>query len=94
MKDPAHLRYFLGLEIAQAEWGILISQQKYTSDIIDVAALTDTKIADTPVELHSKLLPSDSALLADPTRYHHLVGKLVYLCLTRPDIAHAVSIVS
>jgi len=73
---------------------ILISQQKYTSNIVDAAALTDTKIVDTPLELHSKLLPSDSTPLADPTRYCKLVGKHVYLYLTISDIAHAVSTVS
>jgi len=53
MKDLGHLWYFLGLEKVQAERGILILQQKYTSDISDGAALIDTKIAGTPLELHS-----------------------------------------
>jgi len=82
------------LEIAQAEWRILIFQQKYTSDIIETVALTDTNTTDTPLELHLKLLPTDDTPLAYPTRYRQLVGKLVYLYLTRPDSAHAVSIVS
>ena len=43
MKDLDHLRYFLGLEIAQAERGILISQQNYSSDIIDVVELIDSR---------------------------------------------------
>ena len=94
MKDLCHLRYFLWLEIAQAEREILISQQKYTYDIIDAAALTDTKITNTPLEFHSKLLLSDDTPLTGLIRYRQLVGKLVYLYLTRPDIVHAVNIVN
>jgi len=56
------------LEIAQAEQEILISQQKCTSDIIDVVVITDIKIVDISLELHSKLLPSDGTPLAYPTR--------------------------
>ena len=56
MKVLCRLRYFLGFEIAQAEQGILIFLQKYTYDIIDVVALTDTKTIGTPLEFHSKLL--------------------------------------
>ena len=54
-----------------------ISQQKYTYDVIDAAALTDPKIVDTPLEVHTKLLPSDGTSLVDPTRYRQLVSKLV-----------------
>ena len=67
--------------------GILIFQQKYTSDIIEAAALTDTKTTNTLLELHLKLLPTDGTPLADHTRYRQLVGKLINLCLTRPYIA-------
>ena len=94
MKDLGPLRYFLGLEVARSERGILLSQQKYLSDILSRSALTDTRTADTPLELHVKLRPSDGELLPDPTRYRQIVGQLVYLCTTRPDISHVVSIVS
>ncbi|KAK8933736.1 hypothetical protein KSP39_PZI015982 [Platanthera zijinensis] len=94
MKDMGPLRYFLGLEIARSPRGILVSQQKYISDILSVAALTDTRTVATPMELNLKLLPSDGEPLSDVTRYRRLVGMLVYLTMTRPDIAHAVSFVS
>ena len=68
--------------------------QKCTSDIIDVVALIYTKTTNIPLELHLKLLLTDGTPLADPTRYRHLVGKLVYLYLTRLDISHAISTVS
>jgi hypothetical protein len=46
------------------------------------------------MELQLQLQPTDGILLEDPSRYRHLVGSLVYLTMTRPDIAHAVHILS
>lgn len=94
MTDLGPLRYFLGLEIAYSSRGYLLSQQKYISDILHRAALSDTRTADTPMELHIKLRPSDGVPLDDPTRYRQLVGALVYLTISRPDIAYAVHILS
>ena len=45
MKDLGHLRYFLVLEVAYAQRGYLVSQQKYTSDILSRVCLTDTRTA-------------------------------------------------
>ncbi|KAK1260381.1 hypothetical protein QJS04_geneDACA002146 [Acorus gramineus] len=94
MKDLGKLRYFLGLEVASAPRGYLLSQRKYTADLIDRACLTDDRISPTPIELHAKLRPDDGEPLSDVTRYRQLVGSLVYLTVTRPDIAYAVHIVS
>ncbi|KAK8946453.1 hypothetical protein KSP39_PZI007004 [Platanthera zijinensis] len=94
MKDMGPLRYFLGLEISRSKRGILVSQQKYISDILSVAALTDNRTVDTPIELNLKLLPTGGEPLPDVSRYRQLVGMLVYLTMTRPDIAYAVSFVS
>ena len=65
MKDIGQLHYFLQLKIAQAERKILISQQKYTSDIIEAGALTDTKTTDIPLDFLLKLLPTYCIPLAD-----------------------------
>jgi hypothetical protein len=46
------------------------------------------------MDLHLQLRPSDGTPLADPSRYRHIVGSLVYLTVTRPDIAHEVHILS
>ena len=55
MKDLGPLRYFLGLEISQGPQGVLLSQQKYLSDILDRADLTDEKSVDTPLQQNVKL---------------------------------------
>ncbi|CAL5378065.1 unnamed protein product [Camellia sinensis] len=94
MKDLGLLSYFLGLEISHDPFGYFLSQAKYTSDLLARAGLTDFKTASTPVDLQARLTPLDGQLLFNATLYRQLVGSLVYLMVTRPDIAYAIHIVS
>jgi hypothetical protein len=94
MSDLGPLRYFLGLEVSSTPNGIYLSQEKYIHDLLSRAALTDQRTVDTPMELGVHLRSTDGVSLNDPTRYRHLVGSLVYLGITRPDISHAVHILS
>ena len=58
------------------------------------AGLTNSKTVDTPVELNAHLTPTGGKLLSNPSLYRQLVGSLVYLIVTRPDISYAVHQVS
>ncbi|XP_062085785.1 uncharacterized mitochondrial protein AtMg00810-like [Humulus lupulus] len=94
MKDLVSLRYFLGIEVAYSPRGYILSQSKYIADILDPARLSDARTFDTPLELNARYSLSDGVALSDPSLYRTLVGSLVYLTITRPDIAYAVHIVS
>uniref|UniRef100_A0A2N9FPE1 Integrase catalytic domain-containing protein n=1 Tax=Fagus sylvatica TaxID=28930 RepID=A0A2N9FPE1_FAGSY len=94
MKDLGHLSYFLGLEVSSNSTGYYLSYAKYASDLLSHVGLIDTKVVSIPLEMNARLTPLDGTPLSDATLYHQLVGSLVYLTVTRPDIAHAVHLVS
>jgi hypothetical protein len=70
------------------------SQEKYIQDLLARAALTDEHTVETPMELNVRLRAFDGDPLPDLTRYRHLVWRLVYLAVTRPDTSYHVHILS
>jgi hypothetical protein len=94
MSDFGPLRYFLGIEISSTPEGFFLSQQKYIQDLLDRASLTDHRTAETPMKLNVHLVATDGEPLEDPTHYCHIVGSLIYLGVTRPDISYYVHILS
>ena len=94
MSDLGPLSYFLGIEVLHSAKGYYISQSKYIQDLIARSGITDNRTVATPMDLYLQLHPTDGTVLEDPSRYRHIVGSLVYLTVTRPDIAHAVHILS
>ena len=93
VKDLGQLRYFLGIEIARSPKGIVLSQRKYTLDLLNETGMLGSRPTSNPIDPNHKLC-AQSGDLVDKERYQRLVGRLIYICHTRPDIAYAVSVIS
>lgn len=94
MKDLRPVRYFLGLEIDRSDAGFFLSQKKYLIDLLKEYDLLKCKPLQLPMDIHLKLTPDKGDPLPDPTSYQRLIGKLIYLTITRPDIAFSVQLLS
>ena len=92
-----HLRpllYFLGIEVTYSSNGLFICQRKYTIDLLQDLGKEDSRPRPNPIEANHRLGADDNEALVDPSSYQRLVGKLIYLTHTRPDIAYTVGVLS
>ncbi|GJX00809.1 ribonuclease H-like domain-containing protein [Tanacetum coccineum] len=93
IKDLGKLKYFLRIEVVDTDKGICLNQRKYVLDLLSEYGMLACKPAKTP--LMSKLVISNEVSKNDPlleniTDYQKMMGKLIYLTNTRPDISYAV----
>jgi hypothetical protein len=92
MKDLGFMHYFLGLEVWQRQGKIFLVQGKYTVDVLKRFGMMNCKsISTTMITNLRKLHDSDTGSdLVDPTMYRQLIGSLMYMNHTRPDLCYAV----
>ncbi|XP_020263406.1 uncharacterized protein LOC109839390 [Asparagus officinalis] len=94
MTDLGLMRYFLGLQVKQTKGEIFINQEKYCEDLLKRFNMKNCNPVATPALLNEKLSTNDGAPKVDASSYRSLVGSLIYLTNTKPDILYVVSIVS
>ncbi|GFZ03417.1 hypothetical protein Acr_16g0000410 [Actinidia rufa] len=95
MKDLGSLHYFLGIEAKpdSSNTSLLLTQSKYTIDLLKRTNMLQCKPIDTPVKLGPRLSISDGDPIENSMQYRSTVGALQYLTITRPDITFAVNYV-
>ncbi|GKB87835.1 putative ribonuclease H-like domain-containing protein [Tanacetum coccineum] len=90
MSSMGELTFFLGLQVQQKEDGIFISQDKYVADILKKFDYVTVKTASTPMEPNKALVKDEEADNVDVHLYRSMIGSLMYLTASRPDITFAV----
>ncbi|KAL4334975.1 hypothetical protein GQ457_07G002860 [Hibiscus cannabinus] len=94
LKDLGNLKYFLGFEIARSKSGISLSQRQYALQLLEDTGSLAKKPAELPIASPHKLNKDDGQFLDDPQLYRRMIGRLLYLTHTRPDITYAVNLLS
>jgi hypothetical protein len=94
MTDMGLLHFFLGLEISQDASSIKLFEAKYARDLLGRFHITDCKSTPTPFLSGVKLEDGGETPLVDSTLYRQLVGSLLYLTHSRPDLSYAFGAVS
>ncbi|GJY67081.1 retrovirus-related pol polyprotein from transposon TNT 1-94 [Tanacetum coccineum] len=90
MSMMGELNFFLGLQIKQLEDGIFFNQSKYIKEMLKKFGLEDSKPIKTPMSTETKLTKDEEGESVDNTKYRGMIGSLLYLTASRPDIMFSV----
>ncbi|XP_021742804.1 uncharacterized protein LOC110708891 [Chenopodium quinoa] len=94
IKDLGKLNFFLGIEVCHISQGIILTQRKFTKELLQECDFDVSKTAKTPLPASVKLFADYGDFFPDLVQYRCLVGKLNFLTHTRPDISYAVQTLS
>ncbi|KAH9687063.1 hypothetical protein KPL70_014633 [Citrus sinensis] len=94
MSDLGKMRYFLGVEVVQNENGIYLSQKKYAKEVLDRFGMRESNHSKNPIVPGCKLTKDENGVKVDETEYKQVVGCLMYLAATRPDLIYVIGLVS
>ncbi|CAL5368182.1 unnamed protein product [Camellia sinensis] len=94
MTDLGRMTFFLGMQVHQKQNEIFLCQHKYAKEILKKFNMQECKPTATPMNQKEKFCKEDGAEKVDERLYRSLIGCLMYLTATRPDIMHAVSLLS
>ena len=94
MKDLGRLKYFLGIEVARNETGIFLCQRKFALDVLSETGLLGAKLASVPIEENHRLALATVSEMPDPARYRRLIGRLIYLTITKLELCYCVHILT
>ncbi|GJR93978.1 retrovirus-related pol polyprotein from transposon TNT 1-94 [Tanacetum coccineum] len=90
MSMMGELNLFLGLQIKQMEDGIFFNQSKYIKEMLKKFGLEDSKPMKTPMSSDTKLTKNEECESVDSTKYRAMIGSLLYLTTSRPNIMFSV----
>jgi hypothetical protein len=90
MSMMAELRFFLGLQIKQSKKQTFVHQAKYTKDIVRKFKMENSKAMTTPMSTTTSLDADEEGEHVDQKEYRSMIGSLLYLTATRPDIQFSV----
>ncbi|GJV41210.1 retrovirus-related pol polyprotein from transposon TNT 1-94 [Tanacetum coccineum] len=89
MSMMEEITFFLGLQVNQSPCGIFINQSNYVLEILKKYGMETCEPVGTPMEIKDKLDLDQNGSLVDATKYHSMIGALMYLTSSRQDIVHA-----